>query len=511
MLLKGIPAETGVVSVFPTQKPPGFKCLRLYVGILLVHMQTFGERMWYTSRVVVCSCSIVDNRRGQRHINMTNIQRTLLTGLLLFIFANGQIQKDANCGSTIGCFHYCGADNTCTFIVTWLDLGDGFIDFTITAKAGRDRRWFAIGFSDDDDMGDDSVTECIMDTDNTVKVYRSWDDDDDNDRLPAPAATLGLTKTADSNANGIFSCSFKQEKNPAGKKFKHSMNPSPQNSGVKVDLQQNTDVKAEPPEGLEGAIKTHAIFLLIGMLFATSIGTVLARFYKPVWKPRKWFGMDVWFQMHRAVMVVGLLFSVIGMIIIFAHVGEWSEMYDGAFQEAHPICGLITVILYAANPVMAIFRCAPTDAKRQIFNWAHLFVGISTHILGILTIFMGLTMEEVKAPMSAVYIMIVYVIYQVGIEVILEIYQHFYEGKGTAEVNHTNLNLEEKAGDATSDTGSTKAKGKSESSPGENYKIGSVSIPGVTHGFGFKGVVFYLHILILFIFTLTLLIMIAVL
>ena len=30
---------------------------------------------------------------------------------------------------------------------------------------------------------------------------------------------------------------------------------------------------------------------------------------------------------------------------------------------------------------MAIFRCAPNDPKRPLFNYAHFFVGQSAHIL----------------------------------------------------------------------------------------------------------------------------------
>lgn len=43
---------------------------------------------------------------------------------------------------------------------------------------------------------------------------------------------------------------------------------------------------------------------------------------------------------------------------------------------------------------------------------------------------MGLTLEDVRAPDYSIYIMAVYVVYQIGIELSLEVYQHFTATRG---------------------------------------------------------------------------------
>ncbi|KAL5022071.1 hypothetical protein ScPMuIL_001226 [Solemya velum] len=418
--------------------------------------------------------------------------------------AAGQTQNallDSGCGTSIGCYHNCQSGGPCTFLVSWKDTGDS-IDFNIKAKQATSAvdRWFAVGFSNDRDMGSDSVTDCILKSDKTVTVYHSWNNDKDNSRLAEPDATLGLSLTANTFENGVFSCSFKREKKPkndtsrifdlnddfhvmfasgdmkgATEKSRHS--PTPVASVGKVDFQKIVNVAA-PAAVLEVTKKVHAIFMMLGMVFSASIGIVIARFYKPIWKGHQIGGKDVWFQVHRFIMCSAVLFAAVGFITIFVDEGRWVEIDGTKFQQAHPFCGTAAMALFVINPVMAIFRCTPDDDNRKYFNWCHWFVGTSGHILGVLTIFMGLGMDDVGVPEYTLWIMIAYVAYQFLIELILQFHHCCVEGTG----------------------GNSRAEAYELKGPrGSSTDVPSDS--ALTKGSGFKRAVIYIHVFIIAGFT----------
>ncbi|CAD5113581.1 DgyrCDS2744 [Dimorphilus gyrociliatus] len=79
--------------------------------------------------------------------------------------------------------------------------------------------------------------------------------------------------------------------------------------------------------------------------------------------------------------------------IDFNNVG-W-HMNDKKLHDAHPFIGIVVLILVLINPIMAIFRPAPTHSKRPIFNWCHRIVGLSALILGIINIVIGLRLDRV--------------------------------------------------------------------------------------------------------------------
>jgi len=115
-------------------------------------------------------------------------------------------------------------------------------------------------------------------------------------------------------------------------------------------------------------------------------------------------------------MILTVLFTIISTIIIFVHAGRWTEE-----AGAHPITGIIVLVLAVIQPIMALFRPHPGEANRFIFNWAHRGVGLSSLILAVVTVFLGIRLPASSLDDSALYAMIVYCL-GVAIVVVFELY-----------------------------------------------------------------------------------------
>lgn len=100
-------------------------------------------------------------------------------------------------------------------------------------------------------------------------------------------------------------------------------------------------------------------------------------------------------------MVLAWTLTVAGFIIIFVEVDGWVS--ESISENPHPLIGCITtgclkflfelwffeciitciseIVLAFIQPFMAMMRPLPNAPNRYIFNWAHMLVGYSAHIL----------------------------------------------------------------------------------------------------------------------------------
>ena len=81
-----------------------------------------------------------------------------------------------------------------------------------------------------------------------------------------------------------------------------------------------------------------------------------------------------------------VIFSLMGLLFVAIEKGGFEPI---ALGGAHPVLGLITLLLALTNPIMALFRPHPGTPHRPIFNWAHWAVGNSAHLLAVVTIFLA--------------------------------------------------------------------------------------------------------------------------
>ncbi|KAK3098085.1 hypothetical protein FSP39_015973 [Pinctada imbricata] len=298
----------------------------------------------------------------------------------------------------------------------------------------------AIGFSDDDKMGGDSVIMCkyasgvssVEVGSNTGKVYQ-----------PLSDRTKSLSQISISTNGTIFRCSFNRDINstdPEIFSLERSWNllyargivagGSPQHhnfrraSPSQVDFLTASLITAEDTD--KTMIKVHGSLMIIAWIFFSSIGIVTARHYKAEWPDDSINKQKVWFQVHRACMILVFLCTAASFVVIFLEVEGYREIVvtDGRkYLESHPILGIVVTCLTCINPIMSLFRCAPDDKKRPIFNVAHFIVGSAAHILSAITITFGMNLEHAGVPEEATYVMYGYVATFILIEIILEVWR----------------------------------------------------------------------------------------
>lgn len=174
-------------------------------------------------------------------------------------------------------------------------------------------------------------------------------------------------------------------------------------------------------------IQIHAVLMVIAWVGFATIGMFIARYMKPVWGEKELCGRRLWFQVHRAIMVITVLLTVIGVTLAFIYVGEWSE--DAG---AHPVIGIIVLSITVLQPIVATLRPPPHGERRWMFNWAHRSFGLIALALSVINIFLGSVLPAFHLESSAVYVMIVYLLVLAAV-VMFEIYLAYKQGKSVKE------------------------------------------------------------------------------
>ncbi|XP_069126728.1 uncharacterized protein [Argopecten irradians] len=352
----------------------------------------------------------------------------------------GPLTNDLACGINKGCYEQCTGD-MCHFIVSWRNR-DNVIDFELRSRVdSTSDRWMAVGFSDDGNMGTDSVAECIMEN-GFLEVQHSYNHDDKTNHVLAEPG-IGISNAEGRLENGLFTCRFTREKSVPGhtnifdlnsdyhlmfaegqvengKKSRHSLMTIPSVSGERVDLQKNILVTSEATYFL---VKVHGCLMIFAWIFCASIGTIMVRFYKKIWPDKTVCRERIWYQVHRFCMILVVLCVLIAVVLIFSDIKGFSKIDGKTFHKAHPVLGIIVTLFTIANPIVAVCRPLPGTVKRKIFNWIHWGLGSSAHILAIINIFAGVELSKSGAPSYMKYALLGYVAYLVMIYILLEFHQ----------------------------------------------------------------------------------------
>ncbi|XP_041357891.1 ferric-chelate reductase 1-like [Gigantopelta aegis] len=352
------------------------------------------------------------------------------------------LKEDEQCGKEHSCFHDC-FNGRCSFTVSWKDAGDSIAFHLKMMPVAIRERWIAVGFSQDVLMGDDSVTECMVDRKGAVKVYNSYNDAKTNHRLDDKVA--GLSKMEGSFVNGQLDCRFHRNKTSrydpkmfdlnehwfmmfsdgdalAGDKLPHRFDKLPSVTSNKVNLLFLGSMGAAAAQA-SPLVKAHGCLMTIAWMLLTSIGIVTARYGKPLWPAHTLFGLKIWFQIHRTAMVstMGLtLFSFVLILIEVKGISIIPDVTGKQYWQLHPWFGFMIVVLSMSNPFMALFRPGAGAPGRIVFNWMHWGVGVFSVFLAVITIFIGLDLPKSGASMSSLYVMAFAVIYLVFMFLLME-------------------------------------------------------------------------------------------
>uniref|UniRef100_A0A8C8CQH4 Ferric-chelate reductase 1 n=1 Tax=Oncorhynchus tshawytscha TaxID=74940 RepID=A0A8C8CQH4_ONCTS len=307
--------------------------------------------------------------------------------------------SSTGCGSTKVCFSQplnCdpGVSPDCYFLSAMTSPGDTAVQLEMT---GPSDGYIAIGFSDDQRMGNDDIYICGRDSGGLIRLQHAFST---GRKIPDILPLGNVSDVTSSVNNSIISCSF-TTRNPISTQRSGGSSSlyylmivhGPSNNGIigvhtgtfisdtKVDISspQVVTSEKEPP-----IIKAHGSLMLIAWMTTGSLGMIIARYLKGVAKGKHYFGKDVWFLAHVSLMTLTVAATIIAFILAFSEVGGWSG-------GAHPVLGCIVMILAFFQPIAAMFRCGPHHHWRFLFNWSHALNAVAIKVLAVAAIFTGLS------------------------------------------------------------------------------------------------------------------------
>jgi len=141
-----------------------------------------------------------------------------------------------------------------------------------------------------------------------------------------------------------------------------------------------------------GLIQAHAMVMILAFMFFGSNGILIARYGRSLrlGTRRQFFGKAVWFQIHRFLLSLASLLTLLGFILIFSFAGgQWiSPQIADKRVFAHSIIGGIILCCTMIQIWLALYRCAPRSRFRFIFDWSHRIIGLLTFGLSIPCMFL---------------------------------------------------------------------------------------------------------------------------
>jgi hypothetical protein len=178
--------------------------------------------------------------------------------------------------------------------------------------------------------------------------------------------------------------------------------------GIAVNLEAKSNI----------FLRLHGAFMIGAWLGSASLGILVARYFKQTWTGTQCCKKDVWFVIHRMMMVITWLLTMAGFVLIFAELG-WKWTAISISENPHPLLGCVTTGLCFIQPIMALFRPHPGASKRALFNWLHWFVGNSAQIVGIVAIFFAVDLDKAQLPRETDWLLTAFVIFHALIHIIM--------------------------------------------------------------------------------------------
>ncbi|ESP03638.1 hypothetical protein LOTGIDRAFT_237623 [Lottia gigantea] len=357
----------------------------------------------------------------------------------------------AECGKSKGCYRVPEGcwEPYCRYIVTWKDLGKVVLFEMGAYTEGLDDKYIAIGFSNDTYMGDDSVMECVHNSQTgRTEVFMSYNYGSPNKNVRLPDPKIGIVKEEGSNNNYELKrirCRVWRQKYPVGDwRVNHLQGNSwylmiasgtaskgnllrhgvgayelPWVSPSKVDLRINSNINGRSSYPL---VKAHACLMFLAWVFFASIALIMTKYFKTMWPNRRFYEQRYWFVTHFNFMAMCFLLTFIGFILIFVEAGGYSE-FPELPAKAHPILGIIMFVCILINPILALLRPDEDSRCRPVFNWFHWAFGTIATVLSIPQIFIGMEFGKAMVPWWATWIVVIWAIAHIVIELTLEVHQ----------------------------------------------------------------------------------------
>ncbi|KAM4659740.1 ferric-chelate reductase 1 isoform 5-T10 [Amazona ochrocephala] len=347
----------------------------------------------------------------------------------------------SSCGRTKFCIRNpsnCDPESASCFFLSFQQEGSSvFIEMS-----GPSEGYLAFALSHDQWMGDDDAYLCVGEDHHvhTVTAYLK------GRSPPVLDSENALEDVSWRLADGLLQCSFRRSIHLPAHKGRFNLNASyyifladgeASEGGVIHKHQQQPLITSGMynvtglPQDIGGSrsprlIKAHGALMFIAWITTVSIGVIVARFFKPVWSYSFLFGKEMWFQVHRMLMLTTVMLTGISFVLPFIYRGGWSQQ-----AGFHPYLGCTVMALAIFQALMAGFRPSRHAPRRQLFNWFHWSTGTAARILAVVTMFLGMNLAALDLPDPwDTYTMIAFVTWHVGIDVLLEIHSYCLIRKG---------------------------------------------------------------------------------
>jgi len=357
----------------------------------------------------------------------------------------------------------CVDERNCKILASWKLSGEQY-EFEMSAMK-RPGKYIALGFSKDSSMGKELVLACGNPNSaelfwNSGKSKPTFLTDDfgivDYKFISADGSTHCTMKSPSIIKSGEYSVDLNEKQTIllAGGPYATA---SLSFHDMKIAAAEPVSLKNVSEVGLKSdlLVKLHGLFMLVAWLGCAGAGMMMARYFKQTWKGKPIFGADRWFQAHRLFMVSAVILTVVAVVLIVAEVGV--SPFGHLEKNAHPVIGLVCVILALIQPIMAAFRPHPGDDSRKLFNWAHWLVGNMAHVFGICAIFLAGNLGNAKLDTTEwwSWVLVAYVVFHVITHLIFSALwaksertqkigdQQMAEVNGMNKVQNNNFNIED--------------------------------------------------------------------
>ncbi|CAJ0584176.1 unnamed protein product, partial [Mesorhabditis spiculigera] len=363
--------------------------------------------------------------------------------LLLSLGSKLHAHFDASqCGNHKTCIYVpagCEKNNVCKNIFSYAPVADDYVDmemYSTDYTAGTN--YLAVGFSKDDLMGDDAVTQCVFDENGKAEAHVSYNFGKSNQPPQEPEEKTAESSQvelvhAEKDDNSLY-CRIRQKISPGpsaffpnldqdhtiflarGKARKpellgvHKLDPTspdfPHVSTEKHNIGKRQTVNTQPSASAgpwitmsvrSWLIRFHGILMLFAWLFFIPLAVFAARFFRDHWPGSAPNGLKWWFHLHRTLNLIACLFVIIAVLSIFlAEDWRWTGPAVGRSDDenwnaggVHSLVGAMAALVAIVNPLMALMRCAPDTGARPIFNWTHRILGIFGFLCAMIAIFIA--------------------------------------------------------------------------------------------------------------------------
>ncbi|CAF1032368.1 unnamed protein product [Adineta steineri] len=190
----------------------------------------------------------------------------------------------------------------------------------------------------------------------------------------------------------------------------------------------------------------HGTVMILSWMVFGSTGVLFARYGRvlQLGNQRQLLGKSIWFQIHRLLLSLSSLLTLVGFYFILVHLrGQWSNLNTSSKALlAHAICGSIIICCIIIQIWLALYRCHPHSHFRFIFNFSHRIFGSVAFCLSLCNFFLISFYLSVQ-HIDLVIIVSLWTTWVIIVVILFEIIQYHYRKASAlmalnARVSHMN-------------------------------------------------------------------------